>query len=198
MTLKIIKSLNINQALWLSVLVLTLSIQLADYGSFVRFDRQLVIQGDYWLLLSGNFAHLNWSHWALNMAGLAIVALFFSGYGSILQWLTVMFISALSVGSGLYWLNPQIGWYVGLSGVLHGLFIFGVINEIKAYSTSGVVLLFLIIGKLLWEIFNGALPGSEDMAGGSVVTDAHLYGAIGGAVSWVMIVLYLKCRKTPG
>lgn len=104
------------------------------------------------------------------------------------------FVSALFVGLGLYWFNPIIAWYVGLSGVLHGLFVFGVINEIKVYPTSGVVLLFLIIGKLLWEMFNGALPGSEDMAGGSVVTDAHLYGAIGGAVSTVIIIAIIRIR----
>lgn len=89
MMLKNRKSLNINQALWLSVLIISLLIQLADYGSVARFDRELISSGHYWLILSGHFVHLNWSHWALNMAGLAIVAFFFSTYGVIYQWLFV-------------------------------------------------------------------------------------------------------------
>ena len=187
-------SLNIIQVIWLLVLFITLVIQLAGFESLLRFDRQLIIQGDYWLLLSGHFVHLNWAHWSLNMAGLAIVAFFFSAYGTVLDWLFVVFVSALFVGFGLLWLNPSIGWYVGLSGVLHGLFLFGVLNEIKAYPMSGKVLLVLIIGKLLWERFNGALPGSEDMVGGSVITDAHLYGAVGGLLSTLLLVIIKKYK----
>jgi membrane associated rhomboid family serine protease len=75
---------------------------------------------------------------------------------------------------------------VGLSGVLHGLFLYGAIREIRYYPTSGYVLLTVLIAKLMWEFFNGALPGSEDMAGGRVLTDAHLLGAIGGISVWLI------------
>ena len=41
----------------------------------------------------------------------------------------------------------------------------------------------LLVGKLFWEFMNGPLPGSEEMTGGRVVVDAHLYGAMAGFVS---------------
>jgi rhomboid family GlyGly-CTERM serine protease len=127
--------------------------------------------------------HLNWTHWALNMAGLVIVAVFFSLYGSILDWLFVLLFSAIVIGLGLYWFHPELGWYVGLSGVLHGLFIYGAIREIRFYPVSGYILLLLLTGKLFWEYMNGALPGSEQMTGGRVLVEAHLYGAIAGLVA---------------
>jgi hypothetical protein len=34
----------------------------------------------------------------------------------------------------------------------------------------------------LWEHLNGPLPGSGELSGARVVTEAHLYGAFGGAV----------------
>ena len=195
MSIKNNKSLGGAYWLWVLILIVTLTIQLADWGGHTRYDRNLITNGHYWLLFSGHLAHLNWAHWSLNMAGLAIVAFFFSSYGLLWHWLSVIVISALSVGAGLYWFHPDIGWYVGLSGVLHGLFIFGVTREIKVHPISGYVLLILLVGKLGWEMMYGALPGSQDMTGGTVVTDAHLYGGIGGVVSVIAIWAGMQLTK---
>jgi len=75
---------------------------------------------------------------------------------------------------------------VGLSGVLHGLFIYGAIREMRFYPVSGYILLLLLTGKLFWEYMNGALPGSEQMTGGRVLVEAHLYGAVAGLVAVVL------------
>jgi len=176
-------SFQLSHGLWLLLALLSALLQAAGWVADWRFDRGLIDSGHYWLLFSGHIVHLNWNHWALNMAGLAVVAFFFSVYATLLQWLFVVFVSALSVGLGLYWLNPELVTYVGLSGVLHGLFIYGAIHETRHYPVSGAALLVLLIGKLSWEFFNGALPGSEELTSGHVVTDAHLYGAVGGAVA---------------
>jgi rhomboid family GlyGly-CTERM serine protease len=169
-----------NQVLWLFLFVTCFSLQSAGLVSTLQFDRALIEQGHYWLLLTGHLVHLNWMHWALNMAGLVVVAAFFSLYGSILDWLFVLLFSAMVIGLGLYWFHPELIWYVGLSGVLHGLFIYGAIREIRFYPFSGYILLLLLTGKLIWEYMNGALPGSEEMTGGRVLVEAHLYGAIAG------------------
>ena len=175
-------SLHWNHGLWLLLLLLSALLQVTDQVASWRYDRDLIGLGQYWLLFSGNIVHLNWTHWALNMAGLGIVAFFFSAYGNLLQWLTVILISMLFVTIGMYWMNPEVTTYVGLSGVLHGLFIYGALREIRTYPLSGYTLLVLLIGKLAWEFFNGAMPGSEEMTSGHVITDAHLYGEIGGLV----------------
>jgi len=172
-----------NYVLWLFLFVTCFSLQSAGLVSTFQLDRALIDQGHYWLLLTGHMVHLNWTHWALNMAGLVIVAVFFSLYGSILDWLFVLLFSAIVIGLGLYWFHPELIWYVGLSGVLHGLFIYGAIREIRFYPVSGYILLLLLSAKLFWEYMNGALPGSEQMTGGRVLVEAHLYGAIAGLVA---------------
>lgn len=182
-----------NHVLWLFLFVICFSLQSAGLASTFQFDRALIDQGQYWLLLTGHLVHLNWTHWALNMAGLAIVAVFFSLYGSMLDWLFVLLFSAIVIGLGLYWFHPELGWYVGLSGVLHGLFIYGAIREIRFYPFSGYILLLLLTAKLFWEYMNGALPGSEEMTGGRVLVEAHLYGAAAGLVAvfltWLLHLL---------
>jgi len=180
--------------LWALILLFSFILQASGWVDAWRYDRSQAEQGAYWLLLSGNLVHLNWSHWALNMAGLAIVAFFFSAYASLRQWSLVLLISALCVGLGVSWWNLDIQYYVGLSGVLHGLFIFGALREIRKYPLSGYVLFCVLLAKLIWELFNGALPGSEAITGGRVLTDAHFYGAVGGFVCWVFITLWSRFR----
>lgn len=183
-----------NHVLWLFLFVICFSLQSAGLVSTFQFDRLLIDQGDYWLLMTGHLVHLNWMHWALNMAGLVIVAVFFSLYGNVLDWLFVLLFSAIVIGLGLYWFHPELIWYVGLSGVLHGLFIYGAIREIRYYPFSGYVLVLLFAGKLFWEYMNGALPGSEEMTGGRVLVEAHLYGAMAGLaavfLTWSLHLLY--------
>lgn len=170
--------------LWLILFLTSCFLQAFDLVDSWRFNRSLVEQGDVWLLFSGHIVHLNWSHWLLNMAGLSIVAFFFSGHASVKQWLLVILVSAGVISVGIWWWLTDIRFYVGLSGVLHGLFLYGALREIRFYPASGYVLVTVLIGKLLWEFFNGPLPGSEDMAGGRVLTEAHLLGAIGGISVW--------------
>jgi len=184
-----------SHVLWLILFVVSLILQINWVDNW-RFNRALVEQGEVWLLFSGHIVHLNWSHWALNMAGLAIVAFFFSSHASFKQWLTVIIVSACMINIGLWWWMPEIRSYVGLSGVLHGLFLYGALREIRFYPTSGYVLTSVLIAKLTWEFFNGALPGSEDMTGGRVLTEAHLLGAIGGILVWSAETLKQRLRKS--
>jgi len=184
-----------NHLLWSAILLLSAILQAGDWVATWRYDSRLISDNQLWLLFSAHLVHLNWTHWALNMAGLAIVAFFFSSYGRLWQWSLVCFVSALFVSLGMYWWNEEVVTYVGLSGVLHGLFLYGALREIRHYPVSGYVLLSLLVAKLVWELFNGALPGSEEMTEGRVVTDAHLYGAIGGVVSFALLSLSARLGR---
>ena len=180
--------------LWLILFVVSFLLQAFDQYDNWRFNRELVEQGHVWLLFSGHIMHLNWSHWALNMAGLGIVAFFFSPHASFKQWLTVIVVSACVINVGIWFYLPEIRSYVGLSGILHGLFLYGALREIRFYPLSGYVLTTVLIAKLLWESFHGALPGSEQMTGGHVLTEAHLLGAIGGILVWSVEWLKSKIK----
>ena len=172
--------------IWFLLFLISCTLQAFGWVDNWRFNRNMVEQGDVWLLLSGHIVHLNWSHWLLNMAGLAIVAFFFSSHATLKQWLLVVLVSAVIISAGIWWWMPDIIYYVGLSGVIHGLFLYGALREIRFYPVSGYVLTAVVIAKLSWEFFYGALPGSEDMAGGRVLTEAHLLGAIGGILVWLL------------
>lgn len=175
----------------LLVALLCITLQYAGLAETLRFDRAAIGSGQWWLLLSGNFVHLGASHLWMNMAGLALVVILVWQHYSAWQWLLLTLLASVVVGIGLWLFNPEVGAYVGFSGTLHGLILAGVLADLRHYPASAGILLLLIIGKLGWEQFAGALPGSESVAGGHVVVDAHLYGAIAGAL---FAALVLVCR----
>jgi rhomboid family GlyGly-CTERM serine protease len=146
----------------------------------LRYDRDAILNGQVWRVLTGNFLHLGWTHLALNLAGLALVWVFFGACFATWQWIVIIIVTALVTGLGLLALVPSVGWYVGLSGALHGYFTAGCMAEIRLRMREGWWLLALVSIKLGWEQWQGAMPGTASLAGGEVIVDAHLFGAIAG------------------
>ncbi|MCW9047923.1 MAG: rhombosortase [Gammaproteobacteria bacterium] len=183
-----------NQKLWLVLFIICFFIQILHLEPEFRFDRELIEQWQVWRLISGHLTHLNWSHLLLNMAGLAMVVIFFAEYRSNRYWAQALLFISLLCSAGLL-LDNQLEHYVGFSGVLHGLFIIGARCEMQRYKSSGLILLFIIIAKLVWEQMYGALPGSESVAGGRVAVNAHLYGGLAGAIFLLKDVFKLSAKK---
>ena len=185
--------LKLNQypALIIPVIIalVSLGLQVADLVPQFRYSRSLIEQGHWWLLITGNLVHLGWGHLVLNLAGLAMVWWFFIDDLRAWEWLLVLPISGLFVTLGLYLFDVHLIWYVGLSGLLHGLFVAGGIRLLSKELGFAVVLLGVLAGKLAYEQFFGSLPGTSEMSGGPVVVNSHLYGAIGGVVSGLLISL---------
>lgn len=180
------------------VALLCIALQYAGLDDVLRFERSEIDQGYWWLLLTGNFVHLGQSHLWMNMAGFALVVALVWSHFSARIWLLIIIFASLVVGLGLWRFNPEVGAYVGFSGTLHGLIIAGCLADLRSYPKSAATLLTLVVAKLAWEQFSGPLPGSESTAGGSVVVDSHLYGAVGGAIigSAILLSMYIRVRKT--
>jgi rhomboid family GlyGly-CTERM serine protease len=159
----------------------------------LRYQSDVFQSGEVWRLISGNLVHLGWSHMILNVLGLGLIwGLFWNTFETRI-WPLITLISALAVTLGLYWLIPNVVWYVGLSGLLHGLFVAGAVGGIRRGDRREAILLVAIIGKLLWEQIYGPLPGTSDMAGGPVIVESHLFGAIGGAVAALLFKPRMWC-----
>lgn len=158
-----------------------------DAAVWLRYDRALVLDGQVWRLFTGHLIHLGWTHLALNLAGLALIWLLFGRAYSVLQWTAILLVCALGIGLGFVLFRPELIWYVGLSGVLHGLFVAGAVAGIFAGYKAEWLLLGLLALKLFREQFFGPLEDTARMIGGLVVVDAHLYGALVGLCAALII-----------
>jgi len=153
----------------------------------LRFDRQGIEASEYWRLLTGHFVHLGWGHLVMNLLGLLLVWLLCGRCFGIRSWYLVLLLTLIGIDLGLWFLDPDVEWYVGLSGLLHGLLTAGLLASFLAGSRDALLLGLLVAGKILWEQVSGPLPGSQGLAGAAVVVDAHLYGALAGAAAAIVV-----------
>lgn len=153
----------------------------------LRFDRHAIEQGEIWRIFTAHLVHLSTTHLLMNLAGLLMVFYFFGSCLTVTKWILVVLLSMPIISIGIYYFNPTIFWYVGLSGVLHALFIAGGLADLAVRKIEGILFLSLISAKILWEQVVGPLPGSEETAGGPVLVDAHFYGAISGLLIFMLI-----------
>ena len=155
--------------------------------NLLAWDRESLAAGELWRLLTGHLVHLGWSHLGLNVAGLALTAwLVGAAYGTA-RWLVIALVSIVAIDAGFWLLDTRLEWYVGLSGLLHGLLVAGLFAGILERDREAVLLFAIIVAKLAWEQIAGPLPGSSATAGGAVIVDAHLYGAVGGLLAAALL-----------
>ena len=154
----------------------------------LAYTRDGIAAGELWRLLSGHFVHLGWTHMWLNLAGLALVAWLVGGVFHWVRWLTVFAVTILIIDLGFWFLYPTLAWYVGLSGLLHGLLVGGLFKGAVERHKESIILLAFVLAKLAWEqLSGGPLPGSEATSGGTVIVNAHLYGTVGGALAGALL-----------
>jgi rhomboid family GlyGly-CTERM serine protease len=158
----------------------------------LRYERLSILEaGQYWRLLTGHLVHGSVTHLSLNLAGLVLIGALFPRHFSVVNWVVIVVASLVAIDAGFVWNEPQLHWYVGLSGVLHGCLAAGAVAWWR-YESRGLALALtsVLVGKLVWEQWQGALPLSGDMP---VIIDAHLYGALGGGLAGAIVLLKEHC-----
>lgn len=148
----------------------------------LRYERDALEAGELWRLLTGHLVHLGFSHMLMNVAALGVIGFVFAPVLRGRDWVIAALASALAIDFGLFVFDPEIGWYVGLSGVLHGLWAAGSIRALALGRHGAIALALLLVAKLGYEMLIGPVPMTGEIAAGPVVTQAHAWGAIGGAI----------------
>ncbi|MGB6605056.1 MAG: rhombosortase [Steroidobacteraceae bacterium] len=145
----------------------------------LEYERGALAAGEVWRLVTAHLVHLDLRHALLNCAGLALMWALFARDYSVRQWLAILAGTAAAIDAGLWMCSSTVGWYVGSSGVLHGVMAAGTLAHLRRREPEGWLLAAFLAAKLVWEHLVGALPLSG--LGTEVVVDAHLYGVVGGA-----------------
>jgi rhomboid family GlyGly-CTERM serine protease len=189
--------MNIHSAVrfwWLPASLALLALMTALGGEeaarVFRYERAAILDGEAWRLFTGHVVHLGGSHLGLNLAGLFLVWLLTGRALRPGEWAVVLGGTALLNGLALLAFRPGLEWYVGLSGVLHGLLLAGVLAGWRAGLRDAPLIAGVVVIKLVWEQVSGPLPGSVEAAGGPVVVDAHLYGGISGVLAWLAVLAW--------
>jgi rhomboid family GlyGly-CTERM serine protease len=153
-----------------------------------RYDRTAILDGEAWRLVTGHLLHADVHHLGWNVFGVLLVWLLFARDYTPRQWLAILVTSTAVTSMGFLLLEPELDWYVGFSGVLHGCMAAGLVAWLRSNRDP---LTWLVAGlfaaKLAWEHFHGALPFTAGTLSLPVVHEAHTYGAIGGLLAAVWL-----------
>ncbi|HWU69657.1 MAG TPA: rhombosortase [Stenotrophobium sp.] len=156
---------------------------LGDPGrEWLQYDRVQIAGGQWWRLLTGNFVHLGWWHLFLNEMGLAVLVLLCPQPLSSAVWVRRLLLLPISLSLGLYFLVPRLSTYVGMSGVIHGLFVLGLVPQVLKKDLIALGCLLYLLGKLGWEIYSGTPVSDAREIGGAVILQAHLFGALAACI----------------
>lgn len=147
---------------------------------WMQYDRTALASGEVWRLLTAHLVHGSTQHTLVNLLGLLMMWALFNRTFRLSGWIVILACGTAAIDLGFWFLMPELQWYVGLSGVLHAVLAAGAIAWWKTEPKLLALLLSsIMIGKLIWEQWQGALPLSGELP---VIVNAHLYGEVGGVL----------------
>jgi len=181
-----------NLGLWLAEPIWHSALEL------MQFDRDAILSGEVWRLVTGNLVHWSAEHFMLDIAAFAILGwlyeppirrYFESSHCELRQLCSMpalILVMSCSVGLAVLFLQPEMLTYRGLSGIDSGLFAAALIIEIREAKLDPARWWFVLpalvvfIVKLVFEVVTGGLFFGTDSLGdlGQPVPLAHLIGAV--------------------
>ncbi len=148
-------------------------------ASIFILDRGLVLDGQLWRLLTCHLYHINSTHLIYNLLGLALVLSINCRLWQSVQGVGMVLALSLWVSGWLLFNNPEILYYGGLSGILHGMFVIAVATQHELPRLWRILLSVGVIAKVAME--QSGISGLPSLNDDSirVAGDAHLYGLVG-------------------
>ena len=194
---------SIHQSLIVFVITLiTISAFVGEYfiGDLINqtfvYQRYLIVQGQLWRLFTGHLLHTNGYHLLLNLTALMMLWALHRRFYSLRIYSALFVFCSLSTSLGIFYYSASLIQYVGLSGVLHGIFVFGALMDIKTKDKTGYLLFIGVWLKIAHEQIYGASTDVSDLIEASVAIDAHLWGAIGGLLFTITYMIFFKITSS--
>jgi rhomboid family GlyGly-CTERM serine protease len=177
------------------IALLAVILQWTGGQEWLRLEREQA-WAEPWRLFGAHFVHLGWNHLGLNLAGLVLLWLLLGDTLRPIGWALGVVVLALGVSIGLLCCSPTVGWYVGFSGVLHGLFAAGAVASLRRLTPLALAILVVLLAKLVVERTGEGDPLTAEMIGGAVIVDAHLYGVLLGLGYGAFLLMVMSRAAT--
>lgn len=159
--------------------------------SWLTLSTDVPVLSQWWTLVTKHFLHTNTMHLVVNLVGLFLVWMLYGDYflplSSIARFNLLFFCLCVFTSLFTLYLSETDGNFIGLSGVLHGLFLWGVVQDIRMRVATGYLLLAGLLIKLGQEQFFEDSALMANIINADVAVDAHLFGALSGLVLGFLI-----------
>ncbi len=160
----------------------------------LRWQRSALADGQPWRMLSAHFVHFGMLHALANLTGMVLVIEWLGAPVRPVEAAWVMLCSAIAITGGLALFSPAVSWYVGLSGVVHGLWagfaLLGWSRQRRGSRLRRIRLPAAALGLLALKLAMPPLPWLASSSGLPVVPQSHWYGALGGSVAALVLMAH--------
>ncbi|MEJ2455180.1 MAG: rhombosortase [Candidatus Thiodiazotropha sp.] len=119
------------------------------------YDRLAISQGEWWRLISGHWVHSDSEHALWDIGALLVLGLLFESRlkGEIFGALAL---GTLGIDLWLWYVEPSLAYYCGLSGILNGLLALGLVRWWRQQPHPLVWMTGLgAVLKIAWEMAAG-------------------------------------------
>ena len=187
---------------WIPILALAFVMLLLQLigPELLRYETRSIGELQLWRLLSGHWVHANWIHYAMNMAGFGLCLALTGVAWSLWQWGWRILVLSAGISLAFYIWRADIGWYVGFSGVLFGLYVLTAFSSLARQALMSSLLLGFIALKIGLEQGSSVTITSADLIGVPVLVDAHLYGVLAAVaiilLRWLFAIIFQTTTNT--
>jgi rhomboid family GlyGly-CTERM serine protease len=151
---------------------------------WLQFDRDAILAGQLWRLVTGNLVHWSMEHFLLDVGAFLVVGVMVEGHLK-QNYLWILLAAAVAVGCGVLALAPEMTVYRGLSGVDSGQFAAALCIESAAALRDRrrwiwvAPAMSIFVLKIVYECTSGQmLFGTESLGDIGIPTPvAHAAGA---------------------
>jgi rhomboid family GlyGly-CTERM serine protease len=182
-------------AIVLSGILLVFGIIPEPFRQSLYFTAQSFSDGQWWLLLSCQWVHLNFLHTVSNIAGVILLCVLILPKESAIRLALCTVSCLLSISVLLAFLPDLYAFYAGFSGVLYGLFFWGGISHWKQDKAVAALMLAAIIGKVAWDLVGPSAYERVDWLGARIAVEAHMAGIVGASVFVALQTLFSLRHK---
>ena len=114
------------------------------------YEREAIVAGEWWRLLTGQFVHFSAPHLIGNVLGMGVACLLFFESWRGWKFIPLLLICATISNMGMFFFHPEIENYVGISGALYGLIAFGALTDWINRVPFGGIITFVVILKVAY------------------------------------------------
>lgn len=166
--------------------------------SILSLSRTQLDQGEVWRLITSHFVHFGWPHTLINLSAFTLCALALLNSIPARQLLIMIIFCCLSVGLGVYYLNPEYSTYAGLSGALHGFIVAGLMRNKRHPYWLNAIFIALVFAKIIYEHQpDYQTTELQTFMPVPIAYDAHMYGAIAGLTFGLSRWLIIQIKRKP-
>lgn len=158
------------------------------------YDRQAILDGEVWRLLTGHCVHFTSTHVFYNLIGFGIA-------GSLLEYRgypyfgLLCFLMANTISMSLLITQPQLSYYGGLSGLVSGIIVYTALWGLQEGIRWRIFcqwVLAIICVKISWELWQSAFI-FNDLTAFVPVPQSHLVGSL---TACGLFLIHPQSKKT--